>query len=535
MPFRHIATAVATLLCGAGLAASATAGVIAGTGTTPSRTQLGTTDAVALQLATGNTGHVLLVPYYTAQQGQMTVLHLVNTDLSNGKAVKLRFRGAANGDSLLTLTVLLSAGDVWTGAVTAGADGRAQLVTADNSCTAPRLAPGVAQAFVTDRLNPAWTAQERANHTREGAIEAIVAADIPSSAVYGAAGQANSALYTAIRQVNDVAPCTQSAIDAALLQDTSDEATAAGRGFAAPSGGVGGTWYIMDVPAATTFTSAMTTLQAVTSAGQPARGNYVLFPPTDEAIGQPERYTADPLLVSAGLAARQKDIDGTTESPTLGAVIQARAFDLPDLSTPYYLPASEFNARRTAGQTSEVLAAREVRNQYSMETSISAQTDWVLATPTKRYGVAMDYATGLRTFSVVPPSGTGDQYYYSGNTVVSNSQVCHTGTGWQFLVASRDATISTSGAVVPTTLPLVPRSCGAVSVVSFGGSSPLSASVALSPVRNGFASGWATLQLNDIPGLPMIGAAFTKLVNPSATPGVAGHYGLLYPHMIRQP
>lgn len=115
---------------------------------------MGTTDATTYAIAESGPGHSLVVPYYTAQNGQMTVLHLVNTDVNNGKAVKLRFRGANNGDGLLHMTVLLAPGDVWTGAVTAGANGIAQLTTADATCTSPRLAPGVAQAFITERLNP---------------------------------------------------------------------------------------------------------------------------------------------------------------------------------------------------------------------------------------------------------------------------------------------------------------------------------------------------------------------------------------------
>lgn len=536
MPAPNFACAAgALLLCGCGFAAPALAGVVPGTGGAPSSTQLGATDAVGLQPAPNQLGHVLLVPYFTAQQGQMTVLHLVNTDLANGKAIKLRVRGAANGDSLLSMTLLLSPGDMWTGAITAGADGRAQIATADGSCTAPQLAAGVPQPFGTDRLDPALGAADRANQTREGTIEAIVAADIPSAAVYGASGQERSALFTAIRQTADVAPCTGSAIDAALQQDAGDEATAAARGFATPSGGVGGTWYVIDVPGATTFSSPMTTLQAVNAAGQPGRGNYVLFPPTDQVVVQPERFTADPLLVSAGFAVRQKDIDGVTSVPTTAAVVTARSYDLPDLSTPYHLPASEANARRTATELSELLNAREVRNQYALEASISAQTDWVFAMPTKRYSVAMDYAAGARTFSVVPPAGTGDQFFHSDNTTVSGNQVCSANGSWSFLVFSRDATVSTNGAAIPSPLALVPRLCGAVSVAAFNGVSPLSTSVARSPLRNGFQAGWATLQVSDPSGLPVIGAAFTKLTNPNVAPGLAGRYGLIYPHMIRQP
>ncbi|AVS82706.1 surface layer protein NpdA [Paracidovorax avenae] len=536
MPAPNFArTAGVLLLCGCGFAAPALAGVVAGTGSSPSRSQLGATDAVALQPATNQLGHVLLVPYFTAQQGQMTVLHLANTDLSNGKAIKLRVRGAANGDSLLTMTLLLSPGDMWTGAITAGADGRAQITTADGSCTSPQLAAGVSQPFATDRLDPALGAADRASHTREGSIEAIVAADIPSAAVYGTSGQERSALFTAIRQVSEVAPCTGSAIDAALQQDAGDEATAAARGFATPSGGVGGTWYIIDVPGATTFSSPMTTLQAVNASGQPGRGNYVLFPPTDQAIAQPERFTADPLLVSAGFASRQKDIDGTSTVPTMSAVIQARAYDLPDLSTPYHLPASEANARRTATEVSELLNAREVRNQYALESSITAQTDWVFAMPTKRYSVAMDYAAGARTFSVVPPAGTGDQFFHSDNTTVSGNQVCSANGNWSFLVFSREASVSTNGAAIPSALPLVPRLCGTVSVAAFNGVSPLSSTVARAPLRNGFQSGWAALQIPDPAGLPVTGAAFIKLTNPGVAAGLAGRYGLIYPHMVRQP
>lgn len=530
-----VRAAGALLLCGCGFAAPALAGVVAGTGDAPSRFQLGATNAVALQPAVSQLGHILLVPYYTAQQGQMTVLHLTNTDLNNGKAIKLRFRGAGNGDSLLTLTVLLSPGDMWTGAVTAGPDGRAQLVTADGSCTVPRLTANVAQPFVTDRLPPGASAQEQASQTREGTIEAIVAADIPSAAVYGNSAEERSALYTTIRQVNETAACSSTVVDAAFLQDATDEATAAARGFATPSGGVGGTWYVIDVPGATAYSSAMTTLVAVNAAGQPGRGNYVLFPPTAQAIAQPERYTADPLLASAGVAAYQKDIDGNVAAATGAAVILARAYDLPDLSTPYYRPASAENARRTAADLSELFAAREIRNQYSTEASISSQTDWVIGMPTKRYSVGMDYATGQRAFSVVPPAGTGDQFFHSDNTATSGSQVCSINSSWSFLVFSREALQSTNGAAIPTNLPLVPRLCGTVSVAAFGGLSPLSSSVALAPLRNGLTAGWATLQINDVPGLPVIGAAFTRLVNPSVAPGIAARYGLIYPHMIRQP
>jgi len=532
-----ISGAIHALLGTLAIAGAAHAGVIAGTGATPSSTQLGATDAVSLKVAEGQAGHVLLVPYFTAQNGQMSVLHLVNTDLDNGKVVKVRFRGANNGDSLLSLHVLLSPGDVWTGAVTAGANGIAQLSTSDRTCTLPQMAAGVSQPFSTGRLDPAWTDEVKAANTREGSIEAIVMADVPQASVYGSDGASKSALATAIQQVKEVAPCSESVLNAAILTDTSSEAVAASRGLAAPSGQLSATWYVIDVPGSTTFSGAATAIQAVNNTGLPARGNYMLFPPTDTAVSQPERYTADPLLVSAGLATRNKDVQGNTSFPTASAVLLARFNDLPDLSTPMYLPATAATARTTAGDLSRLLAVREFKNQYVLDDSIAARTDWVIATPTKRYSVAKDYSqsdpSNQRVYSVVPPLGAGEQYFHATNTQVRDG-ICSQGGTWSYRMGSREGTITPESVVPDSTLQ--PESCGAVSVLSFSDTrSAVSSSVARKTLPGTSPNGWAVFRLPDARGIPLIGAAFTKLSNPSAAPGLAANYGLTFPHVIKAP
>ena len=82
--------------------------------------------ATATQLTFGDTGigHMLLVPYFSTQNGNATLLSLVNTDTVNGKAVKVRFRGAKNSDDIFDFQVFLSPGDVWTANVSQNADGR---------------------------------------------------------------------------------------------------------------------------------------------------------------------------------------------------------------------------------------------------------------------------------------------------------------------------------------------------------------------------------------------------------------------------
>ncbi len=521
--------AAGALLCG--FAASALAGVIPGTGTAPSASQLGATDAVAMQRSASHKGHVLLTPYFTAQNGQMTVLHLVNTDLDNGKVVKLRLRGAANGDSLLAMTLMLRPASIWTAAITAGPDGRAQITTADDTnCSAPRLTAGTPQPLLTDRLDPALAPDARANHTREGTVEAILAADFP-------ADRDGSAVRMAAYGTTGVPRCDSEAVERVLLQDFTDERTAASTGFATPSGGISGTWYIIDVPGSATFSSSMTALEAVNSAGQPARGNYVLFPASDQAIDQPERYTADPLLVSAGLAGHRKDVAGVLTQPTTAAAVQARAYDLPDLSTPYRLPATAANAARTAAEASKALATSEISNQYSVESSISAQTDWIVAMPTKRYSVGLDYASGQMNFSAVPPAGEGKQYFYddNSNSLYTAGKVCSGTDAWTF---SRTG----FAYMLWPENPALPSLCGVVGV--FPVSKPtgrvpsmLAASVALSrsQVPSADTSGWSKLVINGPAGMPVIGGSLTKLVNPGAAPGMAASYGLMYPHMATRP
>ena len=546
----HILLHTAVLLGGVFCAGAnlAHAGVIQGTGPgssaiiPSSATQLGATDAVGFQMAESGAGHMLVVPYFTAQNGQMSVLHLVNTDTVNGKAVKLRYRGAGNGDTLLDFTILLSPTDVWTGAVQVGNDGRGHIITADTSCTYPRIQPNQLQAFSTARLNPQWSADELANNTREGYVEVIVMADIPAHQRYGARGNSQSTLYTAISPVAGVPPCTPSVLDAALLTDTSDEAVAASRGFATPTGTLMGSWYIIDVPGTTTFAGAATAFTAVNSSGRPARGNYVLFPQSNEAVAQPERFTTDPLLVSAGLAGRSLASSGLLYTLTEAAVLQARFTDLPDLSTPYYLPASVQNARRSVGELSQTIAAKQVRNQYALDLSISAKTDWVLSMPTKRYGVAYDYSAQGNTlravYSPVSSPSSALPYFHDSSQVADTSR----GQLQNSLGYGTTSTFDRSGiGNIPgaylTGLPpprlRVPGAVAVVTLGSTGAASAMGSRLTNQRWEEGlFTHGWMSVFVEGVNelGLPLLGASFIKLTNPSAQPGVSGNYGITWPH-----
>jgi len=115
------------MIGGLGFAGAASADVIVGTfaGTSTAASiaagTLAKPTATNLEVTRAGVGHALIVPYFNAQNGNMTVLHVTNTDQVNGKVAKVRFRSASNSDDLLDFQVFLSPGDVWTAAVTADA------------------------------------------------------------------------------------------------------------------------------------------------------------------------------------------------------------------------------------------------------------------------------------------------------------------------------------------------------------------------------------------------------------------------------
>ena len=457
-----LALSIAAMIGGLGFVGTASADLLPGTGTTNNAEKvvnkdglnvLGTaastmslTTASNLTLSEGGVGHMLLVPYYSAQNNNMTVLHVVNTDSVNGKAVKVRFRGAANSDDVMDFQVFMSPGDVWTAAVTAGADGIAQVQTADNTCTVPSLGFNTPQAFTTSRLNPNHTDEAKASGTREGYVEIFNMADIPSDKIYTVDGKtAQSALFTAIKHVNAVAPCSvagsaaQTTLTDIALENYVLESDAANVGFNTPTGGLMGDWYIINVPETTTFSGAATAVQAVGGTG---RGNFVHFPQIDTSVtaDKIDQYTADPLLRTR--AYRTDSVLNKTGGKVSASVaLAAGNYDLPDMSTPYlalasYAPliagyqvgdaslagytANDFYPLAQAAALTNALSVSSVTNQYANDESISAKTDWVFSMPTRRYSVVANYAA---VTSSTPMNDSNAAYRLFSNLGSSHTQV----------------------------------------------------------------------------------------------------------------
>ena len=461
------------------------------------------TTATVLEPTTTGVGHILTVPYFSTQGNNKTLLNIVNTDTVNGKAVKLRFRGAANSDDVFDITVYLSPGDVWTADVAADAEGFSRLVTTDTSCTLPS-AQDIKDAnngrFKTHRVQGGAAAQ-----TREGYVEILNTADIAPGT--GAAG-ANSALYTAIKHVAGKAPCTQAIMD---LQENdlntipADHNSAAVRGYTNPTGSLMANWVLVNVAGFASHSGEAVAVRAnLVAGGASAPANIVWFPQTTATptAGAVTSLTSDPLLQSAGFAS------------------QVANYDFPDLSTPYTAPAVVGAPETQADLLANALGTTSVTNEYLTGNGFS--TDWVFSMPTRRYAVALNYAAPAATrlmFSQDPDAGgpllANNRHFTAANTSLNADGSLACVTPGSMRGYDREENTQSTFVISPD---VALRLCGETTVLAFNntGESVLGGAIARTNIKTKFNEGWFTINTaaragGAATGLPIIGFSASKV------------------------
>jgi hypothetical protein len=503
-----LALSIAALVGGA-----ANAAVFEATGNATVAHPSGLAPATALTVSTTGVGHILTVPYFTTQGTNKTLLNIVNTDTVNGKAVKLRFRGATNSDDIFDITIFLSPGDMWTADVAADASGVSRLVTNDTSCTLPYKEDikALGGKFKTNRVIDGAAAQ-----TREGYIEILNTADIPATlvtAVTGAVGTTANPLFTATKHATSGATagtptCATATLD---LQENDIQSFAAAtpnswhtRGYNYPSGGLMANWTVVNVAGFASFSGTATAVAANGTA------NIVVFPQTDAAQAA-TNLTADPLLVTGR--------------------VSSAMYDFPDLSTPYIAAVAAGAAATQADTLTQALATTSVTNEFLTGSGFS--TDWVFSQPTRRYHVAVDYAaTGANRLvfrdGTATTSGTGTGYFAATNTrlnvagqitgAAANSVACVT--PGQLRAYNREELTRSTFVISPAT---ALNLCGEVSVLSFNnaGESVLNGALTRNNLETGtgLVEGWfrvatpsaVALAAPAVSGLPIIGYSAAKV------------------------
>jgi hypothetical protein len=532
-------------------------------------------------------GNILLVPYYTVQNGNSTLINIVNTDTVNGKAVKVRFRGGKDSDDIFDFQLFMSPGDVWTANVSQNANGLAYLTTTDKTCSLPAASVLNATPFITARLPTGDV-----GGTLEGYVEIFNMADIPAATAgigpwtktYSTMSDTEKAatLYGTIKHSAGVAACNTTILTSIEAKGAAAVAAAAGsldgKGWYAaagypvnavgvtdqseidaaaelvrPTGGLMGNWTIINVPNTTVYSGEAVAIAATTQT------RVVYSRQTDDAVAAQVaqsdfpniRSTYDAVLLSAGFATAE--------------------YDFPDLSTPY--EAATANAAAQALALSASIAHNSLINEFLLDTAVSAQTDWLVSMPTRRYlvsgrgvagvdntvatgsykttvtladnssdangALAAGLATALNDLAYTPDTDvvadakSGAQAYFAGvTTYASNGRSSCVNIG-NYTQTDREETTATTNNVVvsPSTVSTVSL-CGEVNVLSLNNLSTntgaLGAKLAVSPLSIPYASGWAAVNLNatgHTVGLPSVGYSFVKAVNPAVSAGISGTFG----------
>ncbi len=536
-----LAVSIAAMIGGLGFAGVASAGNVISNAAAA---------AVAndLSVSTDGTGHILLVPYFSTQNGNVSLLNITNTDQVNGKAVKLRYRGAANSDDVYDITLFLSPGDMWSANVSNN-NGVSSLVTNDNSCTLP--------ASVNADFSTARVRGGDAGQTREGYIEILNVADVPPN-LADAAGVATATanpLFAAIKHATSganigTATCAipdqtkdVTAMSATPATPGAGEENAANvRGYSFPTGGLMANWFVMNLSKAGSFTGEATALVASVGGDKvPAQANIVFSPQDGEAQGAGGStaaigdLTADPLL-----AGGVEDDGATPVAPTIPGV----NFDFPDLSTPYVAGVADPTAQ--ANMLSGALATLSVTNEYMTSPSVSFATDWTFSMPSRRYNVALDYAAPQAVYNA------GALYFRPDNAKLSTdkTQICVTSkyADLQYYDTSEQGKAAGGYVISPQPAGQGLSFCGETSVLGFNqgtftadsATTVLGALIARQSINTvkaaktteAYTDGWMsikTLNTTAAPlpvgdqGLPIIGHAFVKAMGPTSLGGIFKH------------
>lgn len=295
----------------------------------------------AVELNPDGMGQVLVYPYYTVNAGLSTLLSVVN-DGSRAKLVKVRFLEAYNGQRVLDFNLFLSAYDVWTAAVFAlDANGGANVLTEDRSCTNPSLVDRSnklpdGRSYEPFRNNEYQGAGPRGlERTREGHIEIIEMATIA----------AGSDLEAAVSHVDGVPR------DCARARATQGNDPA----LLSPGGGLYGSGTIVN----------------------PAVGT--LYAYSADAIDGFHTLTDGPVFQD-----NLPRLNAAATSPTT-----ARAFNYATVAGEgaNLVTVSDYALANAIDAVSAVFTASSISNEYILEATAGAETDWVLTFPTKNYYV----------------------------------------------------------------------------------------------------------------------------------------------------
>jgi len=485
--------------------------------------------AQAVNINPDGLGQVLIYPYYTTNNNNVTLLSVVNTS-EDAKAVKVRFTEGQNTREVLDFNLYMSAYDVWTAQISMNADGVPALLTTDTSCTVPYLYASGEQEFLPYALTDGGSSD--ISRATEGHFEMIEMGTLVDESEDSA---------TAATHVNGVPADCQQLVDAWTDPDDSkngDEGYWLMDPFtdlSAPSGGLFGGAAIVNVEKANMASYDAT---AINGFATDVAANDILHQEPGSVL---------PSLNSGDVFNGVVFLDD-------GSVQDSGA-----------LP-------RPVDAVSYVFMSDQIMNEYTTEASIGGQTEWVVTFPTKHFYVYAPSAGG--NVPVAPFTSVWD----SDDDNPTACEIVSLDTIWDREERTIVDPIIEGDPVPPIVSPAPPGTvdpvepvvyfelCYETSVIRFGSVDDVGAATPMLGSSNfhnfdnvtdlGFANGWARLQLDDfdydanengvidanehysraslgnLNGLPVTGFAVETFQNGFLGEGgnTIGNYGGIYKH-----
>ncbi len=295
----------------------------------------------AVSLSTTGTGQVLIFPYYTVNENYKTAIKLINTT-DRAKALRVRFREAANNREVFTFNLYMGPNDVWSGTLNKGNFLQGfftEINSVDKSCTLPSIgSSGVLfnNTKFTNTFVDGYGTDVKRMH--EGFIEVI-----EMGVLTGGSAQA-----TLINQSQPNANC-------ALLQGAWDVNSANSYWLAnpnadmlPPSGGVTGDVSLIDVLNGTEIKQQATALGDFS-------GSILHFNIDNDS---PSLADAKPVSINYGVNGQKQTLNWPTGIEAVSSVLMKSTID----------------------------------NEYELDASTNVSNDWIITLPTRQYHTDPVYA-----------------------------------------------------------------------------------------------------------------------------------------------
>ncbi|MDR2172721.1 MAG: hypothetical protein LBE32_00685 [Burkholderiales bacterium] len=423
--------------------------------------------AQAVNLNPDGLGQVLIYPYYTVRanadgNAYDSLISVVN---STGvpKIVKVRFLEGKASQEVLDFNLFLSKYDVWTGYLVPSEEG-ALLKSNDRSCTAPPI-PEDGEEFKNTLFsgNNADGEDETLDRTREGYLEIIEMADVivPSK------------LATAITHVNGVPPNCDYAQDGGYGGWQPEWADEQSNDYALTTGlgGLFGSMTLINVNEARDIAYEATALDA-------------FFVPDGVIVapGSHLFYNSGDILPNFG------DVWPKTSTVVNGSDVY--------ITSGWVEPVDAVSA---------VLMNESVYNEYVLDDSVGAKTDWVVTFPTKAFYYVAN-----------PPIGRDVQYLFQRDFRAGGA--CDNLTINYY---DREERTPTTGAQFSPPTPGMTNSlCWEANVVTFGrtaSTTSLLFSTNRKTLATNYDNGWARFSFP----APASGA-YHQLVGTTVSPATSG-------------